>query len=235
MRAPASAERPEPVNLSLATAVGIAGAILAFACTVPQAAKLMRMRSAAGVSVAALANSMTSGLAWAAYGVAEQDVWVALPALLTLPATATALRLAWRRGGSRDRLWLPVAWAVTLVAAAMSCRWVGDDPITVVLGCSIALMVVPAAVTAWRSHDVSALAASAWCLLILDALLAGVYGALAGIEANLLYAGVATAGSVAVLSRIALPRHLHVRLVPHPPVTADLSEPVGRESFDLAS
>lgn len=223
------------MNLSLATAVGLAGALFAFACTVPQAAKLMRMGSAAGVSVAALANSTISGLAWTTFGVVERDVWVALPALLTVPTTAAAMGLAWIRGGSPERLWLPVAWAVTLVAAAASSPWVGSDPITVVLGCSIALMVTPAAITAWRSHDVSALAASAWLLLLGEALLAGAYGALADIDANLLYAVVGTAGSVAVLTRLALPTHVHARLVPHPTAIAQQPEPVARESFELAS
>lgn len=222
------------MNLSLATAIGLAGALLAFASTLPQAAKLVRLRAAAGVSIAALANSTTSGLAWTAFGVAERDVWVALPALLTVPATAAAMGIAWFRGGSRDRLWLPLVWALALVAAAASSAWVGHGPLTVVLGGSIALMVAPAAITAWRSHDVSALAASAWILLIAEALLAGAYGALAGIDANLLYAVVAIAGSVAVLTRIALPPHLHARLVPLPAPVVERPEPLGRDSFELA-
>jgi uncharacterized protein with PQ loop repeat len=227
------------VNLTLATAVGLAGALLAFACTVPQAARLMRMRTAAGVSVAALASSTSSGLAWTVFGVVRHDVWIALPALLALPATAAALVLAWLRGGSRDRLWLPVAWAITLLVVGASSAWVGDGPITVVLGCSIALMVTPAAVTAWRSPDVSALAPSAWLLLVVDGLIAGAYGVLAGVEANLLYAAVAIVGAVAVLIRIALPAHVHARLVPTvvdlgEPL-ADLGEPLARERYELAS
>ena len=223
------------MNLSLATAVGLAGALLAFASTLPQAAKLVRLGSAAGVSIAALGNSTISGLAWTAFGVVEGDVWVALPALLTVPATVAALGLAWFRGGSRDRLWLPLAWAITVFAAAASSAWLGRGPITVVLGGSIALMVAPAAITAWRSHDVSSLAASAWILLIVEALLAGAYGALASIDANLVYAVVAIAGSVAVLTRIALPTHVHARLVPHPVAIADLPEALARKSFELAS
>jgi hypothetical protein len=82
---------------------------------------------------------------------------------------------------------------------------------------------------------VSALAASAWIVLIVEAMLAGAYGALAGIDANLLYAGVATAGSVAVLTRIALPTHVHARLVPHPAAIADMPEPLARGSFELAT
>ena len=57
--------------LSLATLVGQAGTLLAFAYTVPQMRKLARSGSAAGVSVAALANSTVSGAAWTAYGIVE--------------------------------------------------------------------------------------------------------------------------------------------------------------------
>lgn len=222
------------VNVSLATVVGLAGAVLAFAGTLPQAAKLRRLRSAAGVSVAALANSTVSGLAWTTYGVARHDVWVALPAALTLPATAVAAGLAWSRGGSRERLWLPGAWAGALFAAAVCSGWVGEGFLDAVLGCSIALMVTPAAVTAWRSADVSALAASGWWLLLLDALLAGLYGALAGIGANLVYAAVASTGSLVVLARLAMPAHLHARLRgPRP--AAQLPDNLSRESLELAS
>jgi len=200
------------VNISLASAVGLAGALLAFACTVPQAAKLLRMTSASGVSVAALANSTVSDVAWTAYGLLEHDLWVMLTSLVAVPATATAALLAWRRGGSRDRLWMPAVWTVTLLAALGLSTWTGPAALAVMLGCSISLLVTPAALTAWRSPDVSAVAASAWLLLLVEASLAGAYGAMAGIEANLLYAAVAITGSVAILLRIALPTHLHARL-----------------------
>ncbi len=223
------------MNISLASAVGLAGALLAFACTLPQAAKLTRMHTAAGVSVAALANSTISGLAWTAFGVLEHDTWVALTAIVAVPATAAAAGLAWFRGGSRERLWMPFAWSLALVVAISASTWTGTGPLTLLLGCSISLLVTPAAVTAWRSPDVSAIAASAWLMMLAEALLTGVYGVLAGIDANMLYAAVAITGSIAILTRIALPSHVHARLFPHPTGSADLPEPFARESFQLAS
>jgi uncharacterized protein with PQ loop repeat len=223
------------VNLSLASAIGLAGALLAFVSTLPQAAKLMRMRSAAGVSVAALANSTISGLAWTAFGVLEHDAWVALTALVAVPATAAAAGLAWFRGGSRERLWMPCAWALTLLTAIAVSTWTGTGPLTLMLGCSISLLVAPAAATAWRSPDISAVAASAWLLMLVEALLTGAYGALAGIDANLLYAAVASLGSLAVLTRLAIPTHVHARLFPHPVVVTDLPAPYAQETFELAS
>ena len=201
------------MTFDLATLVGLAGTLLAAAYTVPQFRKLRGMTSAAGVSVAALANSTISGVAWTVFGILEHQVWIALPAAVAVPATAGALSLAWLRGGSRARLWLPAVWVVVVSLAGLSAIWVGSGPATVVLGCSVALLVTPAAMTAWRSHDVSAIAASAWSLMIVDALLAGTYGVLAHVNANLIYATVATIGSLAILLRIGIPAHVHARLV----------------------
>ena len=225
-------QKEQPVNLSLATVVGLAGTLLAFAYTVPQMRKLARSGSAAGVSVAALANSTVSGIAWTIFGVVEHELWVVLPAFLALPGTAGAMVLAWRRGGNRDRMWLPAVWALTIAALTALVPVLGSGPIIVALGCSIALMVTPAAVTAWRSPDVTAIAASGWAMLIVDAALAGAYGLLADIDANLIYALVATSGAVLVLTRLAVPPHVHARLVRLPD---GIDPDVARDDLSLAA
>lgn len=219
------------MSLTLAGAVGLVGTLLAFGYTVPQLQKLRRMGTATGVSIAALASSTVSGVAWTVFGVVERDPWIALPAAVSVPATVGALVLAWTRGGSRERLWVPAAWAVVVVLAGASTSWLGPTVATVVLGCSVALLVTPAALTAWRSPDVAAIAASGWVVLILDALLAGAYGVLADVDANLIYAAVATVGSLAVLLRIAVPGHVHARLVGLPAVGPDVS----REGLGLVA
>ncbi|WP_243058497.1 PQ-loop repeat-containing protein [Nocardioides sp. SR21] len=220
------------MNITIATVLGLAATLLAFACTVPQLAKLMRGRSAAGISVAALANSTISGIAWTVFGLAEGEVWVALPALVALPATAGAMVLAWRDGGSRARMWLPVVWLTVILTATALVPLAGMVPITVVLGCSVALLITPAAITAWRSHDVSGIAASGWVILVFDALLCGAYGVIAGVDANVLYAITATVGAVAILTRISLPAHVHARIVPLP---AGIDPNVHREDLSLAA
>ncbi|MGB0099591.1 MAG: hypothetical protein WBP61_04850 [Nocardioides sp.] len=220
------------MNLDLATLVGLAGTLLAAAYTVPQFRKLRGMTTAAGVSIAALANSAISGVAWTVFGVVEHELWVALPSAVAVPATVGALVIAWFRGGSRARLWLPVVWLVVVSAAGLSTLWIGPMVATLVLGCSVALLVAPAAMTAWRSHDVSAIAASAWALLVVDALLAAAYGVLADIDANLIYATVATIGSLAILLRIGIPSHVHARLVRLP---EGIDPDVGRDELSLAA
>jgi hypothetical protein len=140
--------------------------------------------------------------------------------------------LAWLRGGSRARMWLPVVWLLVVSSAGLAAIWVGSGPATVVLGSSVALLVMPAALTAWRSHDVSAIAASAWALMIVDALLAGAYGVLADVNANLIYAVVATIGSLAILLRVGIPAHVHARLVRLP---AGIDPDVTCEELGLAA
>ena len=118
------------MNITIATVIGFAGTLLAAAYTVPQLSKLIRGHSAAGISVAALANSTISGIAWTVFGVLEGELWVALPAFVALPATAGALVLAWRGGGSAPRMWLPVVWLAVILPRASLVPLVGDRPIT---------------------------------------------------------------------------------------------------------
>jgi uncharacterized protein with PQ loop repeat len=220
------------VNISLPTLVGLAGTLLAFAYTVPQMRKLARTGTAAGVSVASLASSTISNVAWTTFGVVEHEIWVVLPAFLALPGTAGALVLAWSRGGSRERLWVPAVWAAVLATLTALLPVLGSRPIVVALGCSVTLMVGPAALTAWRSRDVSAIAASAWAMLIVDASLAGAYGLLADIDANLIYALVATSGAALILVRLAVPPHVHARLVRLP---EGIDPDVARDDLSLAA
>ena len=219
------------MNLPLATTLGLAATLLAFACTVPQLIKLVRVRSAAGVSLVAMTNSTISGLAWTVFGVVEDVMWVALPALVSLPATVGVLALAWR-DADRSRMWIPAVWLTVILAAAVMVPLVGMVPITAVLGCSVALLVGPAAITAWRSHDVSGIAASGWAFLIADALLCGAYGVVAGVDANVLYAITATLGATAILVRIGLPDRVHARLVP---LSGGLDSNVVRDELGLAA
>ena len=68
--------------------------------------------------------------------------------------------------------------------------------------------------------------------LIVDAALAGAYGLLADIDANLIYALVATSGAVLILSRLAVPPHVHARLLRLPDgIDAD----VARDDLSLAA
>ena len=191
------------MHLSLSSWIGLLGTVLAFLSVVPQAHKLRGAVSAAGVSIAGLANAAVSGLGWTYFGFLRHDVWVALPAAVTVPPAVYAGLRAARRDGDRDRLWLPVAWAGVLGAAALSALWLGEAPLGLVLGFSIVFMVGPAAWTVWTTSDLSAISRSAWYWLIAEATLTGTYGVLAQVGANVLYAAVAITGAVLIVARIA--------------------------------
>jgi uncharacterized protein with PQ loop repeat len=192
------------MHWTLPDTVGLLGTILAFLTVAPQVARLRRAPTAAGVSLAALGNSLVSGIAWTTFGIARHDVWIALPTAVTVPPTIAALYLGWIRGGRRDQLWMPLAWATALLAISVSGRWLGQEPLTAALGSSVVLLVGPAVWSVWRSTDVSAVAASAWRWLIVEAGLTGAYGVLAHVPANMLYAAVAITGSATILVGLAV-------------------------------
>lgn len=191
------------LSLSLSSLVGAVGTVLAFLTVVPQARKLQQATSAAGVSIAGLANSIVSGFGWTYFGLVQHDIWVALPAAVTVPPAMYASVRAYGGGGNRERLWLPLLWAGVVATSAVSGRWLGDGPLTLTLGFSIAFMIGPAAWTVWTSADLTAVSKSAWYWLIAEAGLTGAYGYLAQVDANLLYAAVAISGSVFILGRVA--------------------------------
>jgi uncharacterized protein with PQ loop repeat len=199
-------------SLSLSSLVGAVGTVLAFLTVVPQARKLRRTTSAAGVSIAALANSIVSGIGWTYFGFVQHDIWVALPAAVTVPPAMYASLRAYGGGGNRERLWLPLLWAAVVTTSAVSAMWLGDGPITLTLGLSIAFMIGPAAWTVWTSADLTAVSKSAWYWLIAEAGLTGAYGYLAQVDANLLYATIAIVGSVFILGRVATAERTRERL-----------------------
>ena len=83
-------------------------------------------------------------------------------------------------------------------------RIFGSHLIDVALGCSILWFVGPAAVTAWRSADVSGLAAQTWLVLAADGVIFGLYGLVADVTADRVYAVTSILGSGVVLARIAM-------------------------------
>jgi uncharacterized protein with PQ loop repeat len=174
---------------------------LALAFGVPQWLHVRRTDSVAGVSLPSITNTLVSTTAWLVYGLHLHDVWVTLTSIAGLPALAATFVAVVRRSDSRAGMWLPLTWAGVLAATAGSSPWLpGLFPSA--LGCSVLWYVTPAAVTAWRSPDVSGIATGTWLLLAMDAGVAGVYGLAAGVTAYLVYSAIAVTGAVAVLTRI---------------------------------
>jgi uncharacterized protein with PQ loop repeat len=185
----------------LTAVVGAITTALALAFGVPQWWRVRQTGSVAGISLPSITNSLVSTTAWLVYGLHLRDVWVTAMSLAGLPALVATFVVVVRGGGSREGMWIPVAWASLLTATAVATPW-APAAFPAVLGFSVAWFVAPAAITAWRSADVSGIAAGTWWLLALDGLLAGAYGLLADVPASVVYAGVATLGATVVLARV---------------------------------
>jgi uncharacterized protein with PQ loop repeat len=174
---------------------------LALAFGVPQWLQVRRTGSIAGVSLPSITNTLISTIAWLLYGLHLRDVWVTATSIAGLPALLATFVAVIRRSEVRTGMWLPLTWASLLAATAALTPW-WPSVFAAVLGCSVLWYVVPAAITAWRSPDVSGIATGTWLLLVVDGAVAGSYGVVAGVTAYLVYCAVAIVGASAVLARI---------------------------------
>jgi len=180
---------------------GAATAALALAFGLPQFLRVRRTGSVAGVSLPSVTNTVVSTTAWLFYGVHLHDFWVAMTSVVGLPSLVATFVAVVRRSDVRAGMWLPLLWAAILAGTAALMPWL-PALFPAVLGASALWYVTPAAVTAWRSADVSGIAAGTWLLLAVDGLVAGAYGVAAAVPAYLVYAGVALAGALVVLARV---------------------------------
>ena len=180
---------------------GAATAVLALAFGLPQLFRVRRTGSVAGVSLPSVTNTVVSTTAWLVYGAHLHDFWVVLTAAVGLPSLVATFVAVVRRSDDRTGMWLPLVWAALLAGAA---ALMPALPVLfpAVLGASALWYVTPAAVTAWRSADVSGIAAGTWLLLALDGLVAGAYGVVASVPAYLVYCAVALVGACIVLARV---------------------------------
>ena len=194
---------PLVLGLSLVDVLGFVSVVLAVWFAMPQLLKLRRGGSTAGLSLESLANSAISLSGWTVYGLAHTNAWVTLASAAGIPATLATLGLA-LRAGHRLRATMPATWAAMLVVIAVIDHIFGSHLIDVALGCSILWFVGPAAITAWRSVDVSGVAAQTWLVLAADGVIFGLYGLVADVTADRVYAVTSILGSGVVLARIAM-------------------------------
>jgi uncharacterized protein with PQ loop repeat len=183
---------------------GLATAVLAFSFGFPQWFRVRRTGSVSGVSLASITNSLISDVAWMLYGFHLRDVWVITTSLVALPSVVAVFYVVYRSGQQREGMWVPLAYAGILAGTAMLVP-VAPALFAAVIGASVLWFVVPSAVAAWSSADVSGLATATWWLLIVDGLVAGAYGMLAHVGGYLVYATIAVIGSGLVLARLHWP------------------------------
>jgi uncharacterized protein with PQ loop repeat len=198
---------PHVLDLSLVNVLGFLSVILAVWFAMPQLLKLRRGGSTAGLSLESLANSTISLTGWTIYGFGHGNAWVILASIAGIPATVATLVIA-VRAGHRLSPQLPIVWAGLLAVTALIDHVLGSALVDVALGCSILWFVVPAALTAWRSTDVSGLAAQTWLILAADGSVFGLYGVAADVAADRVYAVTSIAGAAVILARIAVARQV---------------------------
>jgi uncharacterized protein with PQ loop repeat len=197
------ATHPESV-VTLANAFGAATVFVAAGFTLPQLLQLCR-GNCAGVSIAAVTNTAISFVAWTVYAVWVGDGWLLASSLVGLPGTVTTAVIAVRRGGEeQEGFRLPLAWALTLVVATAGQRTGMLPVISLVVGTSIVWTAVPALVVAWRSRDVSGIAAGSWWVQVGEGLLYLGYGLTQGQQAATTYAVACLLGSSGMLTRLAV-------------------------------
>ena len=193
---------PQVFGVSVVDVLGLVSVVLATWFALPQLVKLRRDGITAGLSLESLANSAVSLTAWTVYGVGHGKVWVVIASAAGIPATVATITIG-LRAGVRLAPRLPILWSALLLLTATVDGRYGSHLIDIVLGCSILWFVGPAAVTAWRSDDVSGLATQTWLVLAADGAVFGLYGLLANVLADRIYGLTSIAGAAVVLARIA--------------------------------
>ena len=161
------------------TLVVIAANVLGASMAVPQARKILRSRSAEGVSVSWAAISATVNAGWGVYGIGVGD-WSIVPVSLVSVLAYLVIAVAVVRLS-------PVPATRTILSASASAVAIGTVPTLaylfdgwatagLVLGALYGIQLSPAVVTVYRSVDVGGVSLATWLIAFVEAVLWGVYG-----------------------------------------------------------
>ncbi|MEZ5256290.1 MAG: hypothetical protein R2705_05215 [Ilumatobacteraceae bacterium] len=176
---------------------------------VPQAVRLVRTRRVDGVSRAWAAMSVTVNGWWIAYGIGARS-WGVLPVTLVSVAAYFVVVTGLHRfdpSSRRRTVRETVAPAFVLGLLPIVALRIGGWPaVGVTLGTVYAVQLLPAVVTAYRSADVSGIAAGTWVLAWIEAALWGVYGLPRADVGMLSLAVTGTVMSSLVIARLAWKR-----------------------------
>lgn len=192
------------------TAVAV---VLALTQPVPQVVRLLRTRSVAGVSAATTWLGLVINVAWGVYGIARGLLPVAVlsSAYVVGYAVVAALLVA---NGKRSGMAHAAAAACGFAALTAVAGWVALGS---ALALSVGVQFVPQVVEAWRSTDLSGLAAGTYLVCLVDGVVWGGYGLVVGDVPLVLYGALMLAVAVAVL----VPRRRWARAVVAAPVPAN--------------
>lgn len=193
----------------------IAGAMLVLRM-VPQAARVWRSGTSAGVSPLGVLCWLGNDVGWLVYGLRSDlhAIWVASIVVVACDVVLIASCAGRLRGPS---LQAGGAWLATVVVAAVA----GTDPLAVVLVIGSATGTVPHAVHALRHDDLRGVSRVSWLVALLDAVAWGVYGTAHRDVPSITYAALTALTAVVVVARVTAtsPRPVPIT-VPEPLVVA---------------
>ena len=161
------------------TLVVIAANVLGAAMAVPQARKILRNRTAEGVSVSWAAISATVNAGWGVYGIGIGD-WSIVPVSVISVLAYLVIAIAIVRLS-------PVPSVRTVGSAVAAAVVIGVVPTVaylldgwatagLALGALYGIQLSPAVVTVYRSVDVGGVSVATWLIAFVEAVLWGVYG-----------------------------------------------------------
>lgn len=155
----------------------VAANVLGAAMSLPQAARLIRTRAVAGVSLTWAAMSVVINLWWLAYGVGAGNLAIVPVAVVSAGGYLVIIvaLLAFGGAAARHSSVAPVLGVAALPAAGLV---LGGWAVTgIVLGVGYGVQLAPAVAAALRTRDPHGISAGTWALALIEALLWGIYGA----------------------------------------------------------
>ena len=178
--------------------VGAAALLATAVAILPQARRILRVRSTAGVSPVWAILGAVSTATWVVYTALRGLWWATVADALSCAAyTTTVVMLA--RHGERPRLFAGALWlSVFMVAVGVG----GLDGLGAVLAVAFLVQVLPSLWTAYRSSDLHGASLSTWMLTCAEGALWATYGAANNDRAVVAFGLVAFSASVLMCLRI---------------------------------
>jgi uncharacterized protein with PQ loop repeat len=197
----------------LVTTMLVVANVMGAGMAYPQAARLVRRRSTAGVSGVWAGVSLSMNLWWLVYGV-SQGLWGLVPVSAIAAVLYAVIIVAYVRAAGRS----------TITGVAVGLFVLGMVPLPVLvaggwraaglaIGLCYGMQLVPAVVAACRSRELDGLAPSTWIMAWIEAVIWLGYGLLVLDPALLAGGACGTVMAAVILVRLAVTGHRPFRIV----------------------
>jgi uncharacterized protein with PQ loop repeat len=200
------------MTAALVTTMLVVANVMGAGMAYPQAARLVRQRSTAGISGVWAGVSLSMNIWWLAYGMAE-ELWGLVPVSAIAAVLYGVIIVAYVRAAGRGAIAGVATGLFVLGAVPLPFLVVGGWRVAgLAIGLCYGMQLVPAVVAACRSRELGGLAPSTWIMAWIEAVIWLGYGVLvldpallAGGASGALMAGV-------ILVRLAVTGHRPFRI-----------------------